>query len=240
MDVSVYAAYNHVKSSDIRNKTAIVIDVLRATTTIVQSLKNGCRIIVPVLTPEDAVNIKRSNQDESTILGGERKALKIAGFDLGNSPLEYERDIVMGKTLMLCTTNGTQAILKARDASNILIAALSNISAVAQKAVEYDKDIAVICAGTKERFSADDIITAGALIDRLKKMEIAMAIDDLAMVAYNLYDRCRGDKHNALSGTYHYEFLKSLGMKDDLDFCLMEDTADIVPEYSEGVISIIK
>lgn len=240
MDVSVYAAYNHIKLSEIRNRTAIVIDVLRATTTIVQSLKNGGRIVVPVLTPEDAVNIKRNNQDESTILGGERKALKISGFDLGNSPLEYERDIVKGKTLVLCTMNGTQAILKARDASNILIASLSNISAAAKKAAEYNRDIAVICAGTKERFSADDIITAGALIDRLKKTGIAMTIDDLAIVAYNLYNRCKDDKHSALSGTYHYEFLKSLGMQNDLDFCLQEDTTDIVPEYSEGVISIVK
>lgn len=240
MDVSVYAAYNHVKISELRNKTAIVIDVLRATTTIVQSLKNNCRMVVPVLTPEDAVNIKRSNQDESTILGGERKALKISGFDLGNSPLEYERDTVKGKTLVLCTTNGTQAILKAKDASRILIAALSNISAVAKKASEFGEDIAVICAGTKERFSADDIITAGALIERFKSMNVSIAMDDLGIVAYNLYVRCRDDKHSALAGTYHYEFLKSLGMQKDLDFCIEEDTADIVPEYNDGIITIGK
>ena len=170
MKVSVYAAYNHVKPSEIRGNTAIVIDVLRATSTIVEALKNGCRLVVPVETPEDAVNIKRSNQDESTILGGERKAVKITGFDYGNSPLEYNPKNVKGKTLILCTTNGTQAILRARDASRILITALSNISASAIKAAEYGNDISIICAGTKEKFSAEDVLAAGALIDRLEKL----------------------------------------------------------------------
>jgi len=133
MNVSVYAAYSHVKSSDLQGKTAVVIDVLRATTTIVQALKNGCRQVAPVLTPEDAVKIKKSNGDEGMILGGERKALKITGFDYGNSPLEYAPMQVKGQSLILCTTNGTRAILACRQASNILIGAFINISALVSK-----------------------------------------------------------------------------------------------------------
>ena len=240
MKVSVYASYSHVKPSDVRGKTAIVIDVLRATTTIIQSLKVGCRIVVPVETPEDAVNYKRRNGDAGIILGGERKAEKISGFDFGNSPLEYENRLVRGKSLVLCTTNGTQAILKARDASHVIIAALCNISAAAQKAAGYEEDIAIICAGTAMSFSADDFITAGAFIERLEAAGLELSCDDLAIFAKRNYLACRQDKHKALTGTLHYEYLKSLGLKADLDFCLTEDSATIVPEFSEAQIAVEK
>lgn len=240
MKVSVFAAYTHVKASDLRGNTAVVIDVLRATTTIVQALKNGCRQVAPVLTPEDAVNIKRTNGDEDILLGGERKALKITGFDFGNSPLEYGPMIVRGKSLILCTTNGTRAILSAKQASNILIGAFANITAVAKKAAEYGNDIAVVCAGTKEKFSVDDIMAAGALIDRLGKLEIEIEMDDLAIVSKYYYDNRKKNMEAALAGSHHYEYLKSIDLQEDIDFCLKEDTADIVPEFTEGAITLLK
>lgn len=240
MKVSVYAAYTHVKASDLRENTAIVLDVLRATTTIVQALKNGCRQVAPVLTPEDAVNMKKTNGETDILLGGERKALKINGFDFGNSPFEYEPLLVKGKSLILCTTNGTRAILAAKQASKILIGAFANISAVAKKAAEYGNDIAVVCAGTKERFSADDFLAAGALLDRLSRLDPDLKTDDLAAVCKYYYDNRKKDIQAALGGSLHYEYLKSIGLQKDIDFCLTEDTADIVPEYAEGAITLIK
>lgn len=240
MKVSVYAAYGHAKASDLRGNTAVVIDVLRATTTIVQVLKNGCRQVTPVLTPEDAVNAKRNTGDADVLLGGERKAMKISGFDFGNSPLEYEPLAIKGKPLVLCTTNGTRAILAAKQASTILIGALANISAVAEKAASFGNDIAIICAGTKEKFSVDDILAAGAFLDRLQKLDVPFEKDDLGIVCKHLYDSVKNNLGAALAGSLHYEYLKSIGLQEDIDFCLKEDTADIVPEYSEGYITVSK
>jgi 2-phosphosulfolactate phosphatase len=240
MNVSVYAAYSHAKASDLQGKTVVVIDVLRATSTIVTALKNGCRQVAPVLTPEDAVKIRKSNGGEDTILGGERKALKISGFDYGNSPLEYVPFDVKGKSLILCTTNGTRAILACKQASAILIGAFINVSAVAKKAAEYGNDIAVVCAGTKERFSIDDILAAGAFIDRLIGDGVKVEPDDLGLIARKLYKNGKKDLKAALSGSKHYEYLLSLGLSEDIDFCLTEDSADIVPEYSEGFVTVAK
>ena len=143
-----------------------MIDVLRATTTIVYALAAGAREIVPCLEVADARAMAAQFPAGEALLGGERKGLAIEGFDLGNSPDEYETERVGGKTIIFTTSNGTRAMAHAREADEILLAAFVNASAVARRL--FDKEhVAIVCAGTNGRIGHDDTLLAGLLVERL-------------------------------------------------------------------------
>lgn len=146
---------------------AIVVDVLRATTAMVYALGSGGEAIVPCLEIEEARNVAARLGRDRAILGGERQGLPIEGFDLGNSPGSYTRDICRGKTLVMTTTNGTRAILASREAERTLIAAFSNVSATAEAVQSSGRSIHVVCAGTDGRVSIEDAALAGCLVQRL-------------------------------------------------------------------------
>ncbi|HZJ57362.1 MAG TPA: 2-phosphosulfolactate phosphatase [Clostridia bacterium] len=236
MKISVYPTCDYVEDRDIKDRIVVVIDVLRATSTIITALYNGCKEIIPTADIEDAVNISKNYEKDTFILGGERNAVKIEGFHLSNSPCEYSREQVENKTVLITTTNGTKAITRAVDAKEVVLASFINISAVYEYAAAVGKDISIICAGTLGRFSADDVLVAGALIRGLENRGLSLELDDLGMVAKNMYDSSKDDLHGALSNTLHYSILKNLGLQGDLDDCLTLDTAPIVPIYSDGIV----
>ncbi|HHZ13502.1 MAG: 2-phosphosulfolactate phosphatase [Caldicoprobacterales bacterium] len=236
MKITVYPTSDYVEDRDIKDKIVVVIDVLRATSTIITALYNGCKEIIPTADIEDAVNISKNYEKDTFILGGERNAVKIEGFHLSNSPREYSRERVENKTVLITTTNGTKAITRALDAKEVVLASFINISAVYEYIAAAGSDISIICAGTMGKFSADDILVAGALIKGLEDKGVSLQLDDLGMVAKRMYLNSKDDLHGALSETLHYSILKDLGLQGDLDDCLKLDTAPIVPIYSDGVV----
>ena len=143
---------------------------------------------------------------------------------------------VENKTVLITTTNGTKAITRALDAKEVVLASFINISAVYEYIAAAGSDISIICAGTMGKFSADDILVAGALIKGLEDKGVSLQLDDLGMVAKRMYLNSKDDLHGALSETLHYSILKDLGLQGDLDDCLKLDTAPIVPIYSDGVV----
>lgn len=238
MKVSVYPTRKGLDERDVKDKVTVVIDVLRATSTIITALFNGCKEVIPMSEIEEAVNISKNYERGTFILGGERNSEKIEGFDLSNSPLEYTRDQVEGKTVLLTTTNGTQAIKKVWDAKKIILASFINITAVCKYIEDLGQDIIVVCAGTLERFSLDDILVAGALIYGLDQRGISLELDDLGMLSQFVYTYNQHDPHGALAKTHHYSKLQELGLQGDLDYCLNMDTAPIVPICKDGVIGV--
>ncbi len=236
MKINVYPTRHYIEDRDIKEKVAVVIDVLRATSTIITALYNGCKEVIPMAEIEEAVNISKNYEKDSFILGGERNAEKIEGFHLSNSPCEYSREMVENKTVLITTTNGTEAITKAADAKQVVLASFINISAICDYLASLGQDIVVVCAGTLGRFSADDILVAGALIDGLNKRNVELELDDLGLTAEFMYQNSKDDIHGVLSKTLHYSRLKELGLQKDLDDCLKQDTAPIVPIYSDGVV----
>src|SRR3712207_4750383 len=152
MKIDVIISANDIKEEKVKGKTVIIIDILRATSVIVTALNNGCNEVIPVLEVEDAMKIVKDNR-KKYILGGERNALKIEGFDFSNSPLDYTKDVVKDKTLVMTTTNGTRAIHGAMSAKNILIGAMINARSVANKVLELDNDLVIINSGTNGEFS---------------------------------------------------------------------------------------
>lgn len=164
-----------IPSGALAGGVAVVIDVLRATTTMVHALAAGCPAIIPCEEVEDARAVAAALPPGSALLGGERGGLLIEGFDRGNSPADYTPDVCQGKTLVMTTTNGTRAILASRDAERVLIAAFGNLGAVADELTRTagGRPIHLVCAGTEGFISLEDSLLAGALTCRLLDCSVA-------------------------------------------------------------------
>lgn len=164
--LNVYALPKLVDPEELAGGTVVVIDVLRASTTIVYALEAGANEVLPCQEVEEARAVAGRLPGDGVLLGGERGGLPIHGFDLGNSPREYLADRVGGKTLVFTTTNGTRAILRARQADRVLIGAFVNATAVLEQLVGQQQ-IHLLCAGTRGQIGRDDVLMAGMLVDRI-------------------------------------------------------------------------
>ena len=233
MQITVTVTPKYLKPGELADKTAVIVDVLRASSTIVTAVQNDCDRIIPVISPNEAAKIKKVSEGE-ILLGGEIDSKKIQGFDLGNSPLEYTKENIEEKTIVFSTANGSVAIKRCDDAAEVLIGAILNAKAIAKEILEIGRDTYLVCAGTRGKFSTDDIIATGCILDRI------MGMDDLGRVALKMYRGAKNDLMAAFEGCMHYEYLMSIGLKDDVEFCLQEDLYQIVPVYKEGVITEIK
>ena len=185
MAIELYATAGSVEK-DLRNHVVIVVDVLRATSVMVTAVEHGVRFIIPVSEVEEAVDMARQ-------LGNQRVLKPIPEFHLSNSPLEYTPEMVADRVMVMTTTNGTRAILRAKDARVLLLGSFLNASAVAHVARENGENIAIVCAGTNGKFSLDDILCSGAIISRLLELDGNQYLDDLARTALTLYDSYKDD-----------------------------------------------
>lgn len=233
MNIDIIISADDIKEEKILNKSAVIIDMLRATSVIATAVTNGVKKVIPVLTIEEALNIASDDRSEY-ILGGERKALKIDGFDCSNSPLEYKKEVVEGKTLVITTSNGTRAIKGSIKAQNILIGAVINAKAAAKKLIKLKNDVVLVNAGTYGQFSMDDFICSGYIIDCILS-ESTAELTDIAKTAHYIYNQNK-DIKSFIKNASHYNRLKSLNLFDDLEYCSKKDITDIVPEYKNGVI----
>jgi 2-phosphosulfolactate phosphatase len=235
MKVISVSAYADMNKSLLLGKTAMMIDALRASATIITAISNGCDRIVPTSEANEAAAIRKISEG-NVLLCGEIDAQKVGGFDLGNSPLEYSQEVVEDKVLVYATSNGSMAVKGMSKAEDVLIGTFINATAAAQRAYDLGRDIVLVCAGTRGKFSTDDVLAMGCIIDRLSMIDREMETDDLGKVALKLYSESRMDVLGALEGSGDYEYLKQLKMFDDLEYCTREDMFDVVPVYQEGVI----
>ncbi|MFL0248637.1 2-phosphosulfolactate phosphatase family protein [Candidatus Clostridium stratigraminis] len=250
MKVDVIISAGDIKKEKVKDKTVVIIDMLRATSVITTAIANGCKEVLPVLTIEEAMELSRKNRDKF-ILGGERKALKIEGFDCSNSPKEYGREVVKNKSIILTTTNGTRAIKGSEEARNIYIGAMINAKAVAALLAVSKEDIVIVNAGTYNEFSMDDFICSGYIIDCLLSLtdlsshginikggdlsEIDVELSDIAKTAHYIYKMNR-DIIGFIKNASHYKRIVELGLNDDLEYCCRKDLTKVVPIYKEGII----
>ena len=234
INIKTYGSFVKLPVNHLAGHTVISIDVLRSSSCIVWGLVNGASKIIPVDDPGSAVSIAGRLGD--CVLAGERGAVLIPGFDIGNSPAEYTEARVGGRAVVISTTNGTGAICKSESAANVLIGSMLNCTAVAKRAVELRNDVILMCAGTGGEFSADDVYTAGAIASAIQAQAETDPCD-LTRVACLVYDRWKNDR-TELSQTTHYKRLVSLGLERDTNFCLTRDLKDVVPEYKNGVIEL--
>jgi 2-phosphosulfolactate phosphatase len=187
--------------------TAVVIDVLRATTTLTVALGNGAARVLPVATPEEAFRLRE--RDPEALLCGERDGRKIAGFDLGNSPAEYGASVVSGRTLVFASTNGSLALIRARDARRRVLGCFANASATLEE-VRSEERLVVVCAGKLGRLSLEDAAFAGWLCERLGERGARLE-GAAAALAASLAPRDRLETRALVQGSSHGRYLRSLG-----------------------------
>lgn len=211
---------------------AVVIDVLRATTSIATACANKCKCVIPVKTIEEAQTIKKQNPD--VLLAGERGGLLIPGFDLGNSPFEYCQPYVSGKTLVMTTTNGTLALNSVAVAKKIYIMAFVNASAVIAALHQTQQNTVIVCAGSEGQFSLEDTLCAGLVVNRLNQVA---ELSDTAMAAQAMYCDFSVDILNRVSQSSHASYLNQIGFSKDVALCLQQDTLDVIPLFRDNTIT---
>ncbi|NPV92202.1 MAG: 2-phosphosulfolactate phosphatase [Firmicutes bacterium] len=241
IEVDVFTCASAVRPEEIAGKAAMVIDVVRASSVIVTALYNGCREVVPLLTVEETMEKSVEMGPANCLKGGERKAVKIEGFDLGNSPLEYTPEVVGGKTVLLTTSNGTRALYAARCARLLIVGGFVNASAAAVYLADSlssggeERSAAIVCAGANDRMSLDDYCCAGLMIEKLlNRFPGQVRLTDAGLAANELYRAYRGDLMKLIIKTEVYQAVKRLGLEEDLKYCLEEDRFDLVPYWNGG------
>ncbi len=217
-------------------KTTVVIDVLRATTSIIYALNNGAREIIPVNTIEFAMKVSGNAFGGSTLLAGERNAKKIDGFSLGNSPLEFTEEVVKNKSIILYTTNGSRAVVRAKFSENLYICSFNNLPGMAEFLVSRGNDVTILCSGWNGMFCMEDTVCAGRLVSELMKAGPDSEISDAARAALILNEPFSENYLNMLTDTEHGKLLKSKGFEDDLEAACRFGSTDIIPVYSGGTI----
>lgn len=228
-----------VDSQNMSQSLAVVIDVLRATSSIVQAFSSGSKRVIPAMNRSEALVIK--NKYPEALLAGEEEGLKIPGFDLGNSPREYTTQVVRGKTIITTTSNGTKAILGAasQGADPVLICSFLNLWAVKdfiRKSQRSDgKDVYIVCAGSLGDFSLEDFACAGALANELEALGYCLNPD--AKEAQRRFIPYGQNILQILEDSHHGQNLKSLGFQDDLTFCANLGSQTVVPVLTkEGLV----
>ena len=216
----------------VEGKSVVVVDILRATSTMVTAFAHGIESIYPVAKLEEC----RAMKSKSYLIAGERDGIKVKGFDLGNSPFEYMAENLKGKRIAFTTTNGTQAIAQSIGAKEILIGAFLNLSAVVSHLLKSNNDILIACAGWKGKVNLEDTVFAGALVANLKnKFTLAC---DAPLAARHLYNSAKDDMVKFLSESSHVRRLNKLNIHEDMEFCLTIDKYSIVPILKDGVLTI--
>jgi 2-phosphosulfolactate phosphatase len=221
------------------DRVVAVIDILRATSVMVQAMSQGAREIIPVKTVEEALQKAKSFPPNTTLLGGERESKKIEGFDLGNSPREYQGEKVRGKRLILTTTNGTKAFYTVSSGKNVLVGSFLNISAVAERCFELNQDLFIYASGDEGNFSLEDTVCGGMLIERIiKKGRRSFTLTDASRSAHILFQRFEANIVESFYLSQHGRDLVDRGFEEDLPYCAQVDTTNLVPVFEEGVIKI--
>jgi len=228
-----------IKNIELAGKLVVIIDVLRASSTIITALANGCRCFIPILSPDQAKKKAQQFEKERVLLGGEREGVKIEGFDLGNSPREYKREAVKDKTIIFSTTNGVKTLEMVKSAYRIIIGSFLNLQAVCNYCTNYRGDILIICAGKEGKFSLEDAACAGMIINSLRGVfPVACQEADANLSARLLYEKFGNNILEILRKSQHGRYLESIGLGEDLKSCSQLDFFHIVPIFRDGIISI--
>ena len=240
MRIDVVFGLQLLTPQDTQGRVVAVIDVLRASTTIAVAVSNGAKAVIPSESPDDAVTRAKHLERGAFLLAGERRMLKMDGFDLGNSPLEHTREAVEGKTVLFTTTNGTRALLAVQGARDVVVASYVNLTAVGamlRSALRGGADITILCAGQDRQFALEDAGCAGRYVNAITKRMSGAQLNDAALAA-TLIDKKYGDNVMRLfSSAAHGRALAAAGFEDDLAACAAVDSYPVIPIYQDRQIT---
>ncbi len=219
-------------------RMVIVMDVLRATSVIVQAFSEGATEIIPVKTVEEAFEKAKAFPEGTTLLGGERNSRKIQGFDLGNSPKEYCSERIRGKRIILTTTNGTRAFYLVSSGKEVLVGSFFNLRAIARYCLSRDEDLLIFASGDEGRFSLEDVVCGGMLIEKIAEEGGSVRLTDAAFASRILYERFKRNPLEAFYASHHGRDLVKKGFEEDLLFCARSDISEVIPIFRQGAIRL--
>lgn len=208
----------------------VIVDILRATTAICTAFEHGVAKIIPVASLERTYQYKESG----FLIAGERDGKVIDGADFGNSPYNFMNEAVKNKTIVITTTNGTQAIEMAKNCSEIVIGSFLNLNALSKYLIKQEKDVLILCAGWKNRFNLEDSIFAGAVAEVLQKEGHYTLNCDSAMASVDLWQLAKNNLLDYIEKSSHRHRLKKLGLDDVLEYCFTIDITDTIPIFKDN------
>ncbi len=237
--VRVYFSPAQLDELELRDKTIVVIDVLRASTTIAYAMASGAREVIPVASVDQAMKIVGNLFSTATMLCGERGGKRIEGFKLGNSPAEYTPEVVEGKSLILTTTNGAVALTKSKYARHCYVSSFVNLSATTRLLEEQadleETGLIMICSGRENDFSLEDATCAGMLLASLSRTK-ELQLTDSARTVISIANEYGSNILQTLQQSDHGQYLTSIGFADDIVTASQLDSVPLVPVLEQTVI----
>jgi 2-phosphosulfolactate phosphatase len=226
----------------VQSRTVFVIDILRATTTMCAAMSNGAKAIIPVSSTEEALRLAQTIGSKDVLLSGERNCVRIPGFHLGNSPLEMKQETVRGKTIILTTSNGTEALLSCHGAGAIFLAAAANLSSTAERgreALEANQRVLIVCAGRTGGFALDDAYCAGRLVAALLGgTQPRKGLNDAALASLALVRRYGDNWNRPLRSSRSGRQLRKLGFEEDITDASRLDAYPVVLQFHERRVTL--
>jgi len=232
-----------VTNERLKGYTAIVIDVLRAATSIITALSNGAKDVIPAESISAAIDLASELQRKDILLSGERDGKLVEGFDLGNSPADYSRERVRGRTLIFGSTNGGPAVMRASVAKSLFLCSFINLNTVVDEVLKIPDPypLAILCAGKYDSFAIEDAVCGGLLIKRLRsRLSFPIQLNDAGQAAVLLHSEFGGDILSLLRKCDHGEFLIEIGMENDLSLCAADSVLPLAPTLIDGKLVIPK
>jgi 2-phosphosulfolactate phosphatase len=222
---------------DVSNSIVVIIDVFRATSTIATALYNGAHKIIPV--DNVAKCIELGNATPNSITAGERDGKVIEGLEHGNSPAEYPRSFIEGKTLVLTTTNGTKLLHMAlkNGADEVITGSFPNVSAVCDHLQTQNKNVILGCSAWKDKFNLEDTLFAGAVINKIKDRFTIHC--DSSLMAEEMYLLHKNEMKDFIRRTTHWHRLAAFGLEKDLEYCVTPDKANVLPVYRDEALYVL-
>jgi 2-phosphosulfolactate phosphatase len=235
MDALLYLTPVPFKRANLTDKTVVVVDVLRCTTSVCAALIAGSKGVIPTAGPGEATDMRAKIGSDMAVLAGERNGAKIEGFQLGNSPSEFTPESVGGKFVVMTTTNGTTAFVEAHNGGVVLSCGLTNISCVAARAAQEKRDMVIVCAGRDGHFSIEDTICGGMLIHILEtEHKVQISVNDAGALALLLYRNNQKTMKETIAQGEHARFLMSIGFGRDVETASAVDSMPVLPVLADG------
>jgi 2-phosphosulfolactate phosphatase len=239
--IDVFFGTSGLTAGDVTGRVVVIVDVLRASTTIATALANGARTVIPLENTDEVVKRAKAFDRSEVRLAGERQMRPIAGFDLGNSPREFTRETIEGKTVLLSTTNGTAAIAALQGSPrDVVIGSYVNFSAVLamlRAALRGGTDIVILCAGSERQFSLEDSACAGRFVRQAMRRRSEISINDAALAAMLMDRRYSDNLMRLFSASAHGRALSEAGYGEDLSACAAIDSYPVIPIYQDRQIT---
>lgn len=219
---------------DTTGKIVVIIDVFRATSTIAAALHNGAKEIIPVASV--AACIETGAATPNSITAGERDGKIAPGLEHGNSPSEYSKEFIAGKTLVLTTTNGTRLLHMVKGAAGIITGSFLNLDAVCDYLIAQQKPVVLGCAAWKDRFNLEDTLFAGAVADKVSQhFQIGC---DSAIAAIRMHRQSEGNYLDYLKEGSHYRRLSAYGLQEDMAYCATPNLHPVVPVLEDKALRV--